>query len=72
LRCVPPLSQDDRTIGKSKLPVIREDSPSLAVSKQKCSFEGRCVDRMEVCTLREPTALALTNAHKVACFKYGS
>jgi peptide/nickel transport system ATP-binding protein len=71
LRCVPPLSQDARTIGKSKLPVIREDSPSLVVSKQKCSFEGRCVDRMEVCTLREPTPFALTDAHKVSCFKYG-
>jgi oligopeptide/dipeptide ABC transporter ATP-binding protein len=71
LRCVPPLSQDGGSIGKSKLPVIREDSPSLAVSEQKCSFEGRCVDRMEVCTLREPTALALTDAQKVSCFKYG-
>jgi oligopeptide/dipeptide ABC transporter ATP-binding protein len=71
LRCVPPLYQSDGTGRKRKLPVIQEDSPSQAASKQKCSFEGRCVDRMKVCTLREPTALALTDAHKVSCFKYG-
>lgn len=71
LRCVPPLSKGGGTIGKNKLPVIREDSPSVAHSKQKCSFEGRCSDRMEVCTIREPTPVDLTDAHKVSCFKYG-
>lgn len=71
LQCVPPLSQGDGTSRKRKLPVIREDSPSLAASHEKCSFEGRCVDRMEVCTLREPTAVDLTNVHRVSCFKYG-
>jgi ABC-type dipeptide/oligopeptide/nickel transport system ATPase component len=29
------------------------------------------VDPKEVCTLREPTALALTDAHRVSCVKYG-
>jgi oligopeptide/dipeptide ABC transporter ATP-binding protein len=71
LSCVPPLSQDDTSAGKNKLGVIREDSPSPVVSKQKCSYEGRCHDRMEVCTLREPPAIDLTDAYKVCCFKYG-
>jgi oligopeptide/dipeptide ABC transporter ATP-binding protein len=71
LRCVPPLSRADRTNRKNWLPVIRDDSPSPAASKQKCSFEGRCADRMEVCTFREPATLALTETHKVSCFKYG-
>jgi oligopeptide/dipeptide ABC transporter ATP-binding protein len=72
LQCVPPLSQAEGTFGKSRLPVIREDSPSLTASKEKCSFEGRCADRMEVCTARVPTAIALTGDHKVSCFKYGA
>lgn len=71
LRCVPPLSPGDGVPGKSKLPVIREDSPSLEVSRQKCSFEGRCGDRMEVCAIREPSEMAVTDIHKVSCFKYG-
>lgn len=70
LRCVPPLSEEDGSGHKSKLPVIREDSPSAAACEGKCAFEGRCADRMEVCTLREPTAVTLTSAHKVTCFKY--
>jgi oligopeptide/dipeptide ABC transporter ATP-binding protein len=71
LRCVPPLSKGDGANGRSPLPVIREDSPSPSASKQRCSFEGRCADRMEVCTLREPATSALTETHKVSCFKYG-
>jgi oligopeptide/dipeptide ABC transporter ATP-binding protein len=71
LRCVPPLSQKHGSGHKSKLPVIREDSPSAAASQGKCAFEGRCADRREVCTLREPTPVTLTSAHKVTCFKYG-
>jgi oligopeptide/dipeptide ABC transporter ATP-binding protein len=71
LRCVPPLSQKDGTGRKSKLPVIREDSPSAASSRGKCMFEGRCADRLEVCTLREPTPVTVTGTHKVTCFKYG-
>ena len=72
LRCVPPLPQRNSTTAKNKLPVIREESASPVASKQKCSFEGRCADRMEVCTLREPTAFTLTDTHKVSCFKYGT
>jgi oligopeptide/dipeptide ABC transporter ATP-binding protein len=72
LRCVPPLPQGNSTTAKNKLPVIREESASPVASKQKCSFEGRCADRMEVCTLREPTAFTLTDTHKVSCFKYGT
>lgn len=71
LRCVPPLPQDHGTTSKNRLPVIREDSPTPAASGEKCLFEGRCVDRMEVCTLREPMAFPLSDTHKVSCFKFG-
>jgi oligopeptide/dipeptide ABC transporter ATP-binding protein len=71
LRCMPPVSERDESHVKHRLPVIREDSPSPVGAKQKCSFEGRCADRMEVCTLREPSVLALTDTHRVSCFKYG-
>jgi oligopeptide/dipeptide ABC transporter ATP-binding protein len=71
LRCVPPLPLADGTAAKNRLPVIREDSPTPTASEHKCSFEGRCVDRMEVCTLREPIAFPLSDTHKVSCFKYG-
>jgi oligopeptide/dipeptide ABC transporter ATP-binding protein len=71
LRCVPSVPLSDENGRKRTLAVIREDSPSPGGSQEKCSFEGRCTDRMEVCTLRQPTAVAITNAHTVSCFKYG-
>lgn len=72
LSCVPPLPLAAGTTAKNRLPVIRQDSPSPGASNHKCSFEGRCADRMEVCTLRDPSAFPLTDTHKVSCFKYGT
>lgn len=56
---------------KSQLPVIPGEVPNLAVLANGCRFEARCADRMELCTKREPAAVAVSETHAVACFKYG-
>jgi oligopeptide/dipeptide ABC transporter ATP-binding protein len=63
---------DEQGIGhKSKLPVIPGESPNLILLGNGCRFETRCVDRMELCTKREPRAVPVSEAHAVSCFKYG-
>ena len=56
---------------KSQLQVIPGEAPNLAVLANGCRFESRCTDRMDQCTQREPAAVAVKEAHAVACFKYG-
>ena len=56
---------------KSRLPVIPGEAPNLAALANGCRFAARCADRMELCTKREPAAVAVSEAHAVACFKYG-
>ena len=56
---------------KSKLPVIPGDAPNPEELAHGCRFETRCADRMELCTRREPAAVAVSEAHAVSCFKYG-
>jgi len=56
---------------KSRLPVIPGEAPNLAALANGCRFATRCVDRMELCTRREPAAVAVSETHAVACFKYG-
>jgi peptide/nickel transport system ATP-binding protein len=56
---------------KSRLQVIPGEAPNLAVLANGCRFESRCADRMELCTTREPAAVAVSVAHAVSCFKYG-
>ena len=56
---------------KSRLPVIPGEAPNLAALAHGCRFAARCADRMELCTKREPAAVAVSEAHAVACFKYG-
>jgi oligopeptide/dipeptide ABC transporter ATP-binding protein len=56
---------------KSRLPVIPGEAPNMELLANGCRFAPRCVDRMEVCTKREPTAVAVREAHTVSCFKYG-
>lgn len=67
-----PAHLDEQSYGrKSKLPVIPGEPPSLKLLAGGCRFEPRCVDRMELCTKREPGAVAVSEAHVVSCFKYG-
>ena len=56
---------------KSMLTVIPGDAPNPEELAHGCRFETRCADRMEMCTRREPTAVAVSEAHAVSCFKYG-
>ncbi len=56
---------------KSRLPVIPGEAPNLAALANGCRFAARCADRMELCTKREPAAVAVSETHAVACFKYG-
>ena len=71
LRCLPPRIEETPFPRKSKLRVIAGDSPNLAQLGSGCRFEPRCVDRMEICTKREPVEVQVGDAHSVACFKYG-
>lgn len=71
LRCVPALRRDEAIVNEKRLPMIGEDLPSTN-ALEKCAFEGRCCDRMEICTLQEPKAVEVTEGHNVSCFKYGS
>jgi oligopeptide/dipeptide ABC transporter ATP-binding protein len=56
---------------KSMLAVIPGDAPNPEELAPGCRFETRCADRMEMCTRREPTAVAVSEVHAVSCFKYG-
>jgi oligopeptide/dipeptide ABC transporter ATP-binding protein len=56
---------------KSPLAVIPGETPNPEVSTTGCQFEPRCVDRMEVCTKREPAVVNMSESHSVSCFKYG-
>lgn len=69
LRCVPSFSEAQMH-PKTKLPVIREDSRNARGSAARCVFEGRCEDRMEICSQREPVGIAVNDGGTVACFKY--
>lgn len=67
-----PRGSDEPAQGrKSKLLVIPGETPNFATRANSCRFEPRCVDRMQQCTQREPEEIAVSEAHAVACFKYG-
>ncbi len=71
LQCVPGRLDEQGKGRKSKLQVIPGDAPNLEELANGCRFETRCADRMELCTQREPEAVAVSEAHAVSCFKYG-
>jgi oligopeptide/dipeptide ABC transporter ATP-binding protein len=56
---------------KSRLSAIPGEAPNLATLPNGCRFESRCIDRMELCTQREPEAVIVSEAHGVSCFKFG-
>jgi oligopeptide/dipeptide ABC transporter ATP-binding protein len=70
LKCVPRIDARQAEQRKSPLPVIAGTPPSLAVLSQGCVFEPRCVDRMEMCQVREPAAAMLGQGHEVSCLKF--
>ena len=71
LRSMPGRLDEHGIPRKSKLPVIPGEAANLELLENGCRFETRCADRMELCTKCEPAAVAVSEAHAVACFKYG-
>ncbi len=71
LRCMPLWKETGEASQGTKLPVISGDSPSLLSAGPACRFEPRCTERMGICAQQDPTAVALSEAHTVSCFKYG-
>jgi len=70
LRCLPSHLADDHAAPKVGLNVIPGDSPDLSLHASGCQFEPRCTERMEVCSLNEPVAVASGELHEVSCFKF--
>ena len=69
LRCQPRTL--DQTISpKNKLPVIPGEPPSLTRAANRCNFEPRCEDRMDVCTAAQPEEGLVGSGHAVSCFKH--
>jgi len=70
LRCLPSHLADDEAPHKPRLNVIPGDAPDLSQQGAGCRFEPRCTERMEVCSLNEPAAVASGELHEVSCFKF--
>ncbi len=70
LRCLPSDFAEDRKISKSMLNVIPGEPPDLSRHSAGCQYEPRCAERMEICKSREPSAFAVSEAHRVSCFKF--
>jgi len=71
LQCLPPQIHAASSPRKTRLPVISGDAPNLSSFPNGCRFEPRCVDRMDVCTEKDPAELTVSRNHSVSCFKYG-
>ncbi len=70
LRCLPSPFAEDEAQRKSRLNVIPGEAPDLSLQGAGCRFEPRCTERMELCTLNEPAAVASGELHEVSCFKF--
>jgi oligopeptide/dipeptide ABC transporter ATP-binding protein len=72
LRCLPPGIEGGLANHKQCLPVIPgEGFVSVAVAEGcRCLFEPRCVERMVICTEREPEMIQLSSTHGASCFKH--
>lgn len=70
LRCLPSDFAEDRKISKSMLNIIPGEPPDLSRHSAGCQYEPRCAERMEICKSREPSAFAVSEAHRVSCFKF--
>jgi oligopeptide/dipeptide ABC transporter ATP-binding protein len=67
---IPTSLQENGKGRKAKLPVIAGDSSSAFSPTGGCSFEPRCLERMESCREREPALVKVSESHLVSCFKY--
>jgi peptide/nickel transport system ATP-binding protein len=72
LRCLPPSIEGGLANHKECLPVIPGEAlVSVAASDGcRCLFEPRCIERMVICTEREPEMIQLSSTHGASCFKH--
>ena len=72
LRCLPPSREGGLANHQQRLPVIPGEAfVSVAASEGcRCLFERRCMERMVICTEREPEMIQLNPAHGASCFKH--
>ncbi len=72
LRCLPPRIEEGLASHKEFLPAIPGEAFVSAVPSEgcRCLFESRCVERMAVCTEREPQMIQLSSTHGTSCFKH--
>jgi oligopeptide/dipeptide ABC transporter ATP-binding protein len=56
--------------GRKRLDEIKGTVPNLSNLPIGCSFAPRCGDVMEVCRQQMPELQALSEKHKVRCWKY--
>ena len=55
---------------KSKLPIIEGMVPGLLDLPAGCRFENRCPNRTDSCNEKPPVIEAVSDSHKVACFRW--
>jgi peptide/nickel transport system ATP-binding protein len=72
LRCLPPSIEGGLANHKECLPVIPGEAFVSAAASEgcRCLFEPRCMERMVVCTEREPEMVQLSSTHGASCFKH--
>src|SRR5713101_570616 len=72
LRCLPPGIEDGLTNHKEYLPAIPGEALVSVAAPEgcRCLFESRCMERMVVCTEREPVMIQLSGSHGASCFKH--
>ncbi len=72
LRCLPPSIEGGLANHKQCLPVIPGEAfVSVAAAEGcRCLFEPRCMERMVICTEREPEMIQLNPTHAASCFKH--
>jgi oligopeptide/dipeptide ABC transporter ATP-binding protein len=72
LRCLPSAIEDGLANHKEYLRAIPGEAiVSVAASEGcRCLFEPRCIERMSICTEREPEMIQLSGKHGASCFKH--
>ena len=67
------MSEHDRRGGKiDRFPVIVGEAPDLSLAGRGCRFEPRCLERMVPCAVQDPKESAISDSHRVSCFKHAN
>jgi peptide/nickel transport system ATP-binding protein len=69
LSCLPPRLSGEQVGRKTQLPVIPEGATATALNDDRCLFEPRCGERMDICAEREPELVQLGGEHEVSCVR---